>query len=134
VIDLRGVGKAACAAMLCVICGFGAGCADAVNTVGHSAIHVALEKTDSKRFCAYEISPPNAAEATVINHYWTPLARSALRVVSEGKMAITVPKVHLTRSQRHALRLAEWADHAFSPKPRLICVHVHRHRSPTAPD
>jgi hypothetical protein len=124
VIELRGIGKATCVATLCVMCGFSAGCADAASTAAHSAVHVALEKSESKRFCAYEMSTPTTAEIMAINHYWTPLARSAVKVVSQGKMAVTVPKAHLTRSQRRALRLAEWAGRAFSPKPRLVCVQI----------
>lgn len=114
--------------MLCVLCGFDVGCANA-STAARSLIHVALEKADSKRFCAYEISPPTATEAIMIRHYWTPLARSAVRTVSQGKMTVTVPRAHLTKSQRRALRLAEWAERAFSPKPRLVCVRVGTNRT-----
>jgi hypothetical protein len=122
---LRGVGTVACAAALSVICGLGAGCAHAARTATQPlTVHVAVEKGDSKRFCAYEIFTPTAAEAGAIGRYWTPLARSAVRVVSQGKMTVTVPKEHLTRSQRRALRLAEWADRAFTPKPRLVCVQL----------
>jgi hypothetical protein len=134
VIGLRVVGKAACAVMLCGICVFSAGCADAASTAAHSVVHMALEKSDSKRFCAYEISAPTAAEATAISHYWTRLARSAVRTVSEGKMAVTVPKAHLTQAQRRALRLAERAERALAPKPRLVCVQIPagRPRSPAS--
>jgi hypothetical protein len=122
---LRGLGRTVCAAALCVICGFGAGCADAANTAARPfPAHVAVEKSKSERFCAYEISLPTAADARAINRYWTRLARSAVRVVSQGKMTVTVPKEHLTRSQRRALRLAEWAERAFSPKPRLVCIRL----------
>lgn len=121
---MRCVSKVTCAALACVICGFSAGCADAATTPVLSAAHVAVVKSDSKRFCAYEISTPTTAEVIAIDHYWTPLARSATKVVSQGKMAVTVPKVHLTRSQRRALRLAEWAERAFSPKPKLVCVQI----------
>jgi hypothetical protein len=122
---LRGFSTAACAAVLGVICGFGAGCADAANTATRPlAIHVTTDKGDSKRFCAYEIFTPTAAEVREISRYWTPLARSAMRVVSRGKMTVTVPKEHLTLSQRQALRLAEWAERAYSPKPRLVCVQL----------
>jgi hypothetical protein len=121
----RGFGAAACAAVLGIICGFGAGCADAANTATLPlAIHVATGKGDFKRFCAYEIFTPTAAEVKEIGSYWTPLARSAVRVVSRGKMTVTVPKEHLTLPQRRALRLAEWAERAFSPKPRLVCVQI----------
>jgi hypothetical protein len=85
---------------------------------------VTTNKGDLKRFCAYEIFTPTAAEVREISRYWTPLARSAVRVVSRGKMTVTVPKEHLTLSQGRALRLAEWAERAFSPKPRLVCVQL----------
>ena len=39
-------------------------------------------------------------------------------------MAVTVPKQHLTQSQRRALRLAEWANQTFAPKPKLVCVQI----------
>jgi hypothetical protein len=45
-------------------------------------------------------------------------------IYRQGKMAVTIPKQHLTRSQRRALRLAEWADQAFAPKPKLVCVQI----------
>jgi hypothetical protein len=128
---LRGLGKAVCAAALCVICGFGAGCADAASTTARPfPAHVAVEKSKSERFCAYEISVPTNADARAISRYWTRLARSAVRVVSEGKMTVTVPKEHLTRSQRRALRLAEWAERAFSPKPRLVCIRLPGQQAP----
>jgi len=44
--------------------------------------------------------------------------------VSEGKMAVLVPRKHLTPSQRRALRLAERAERALAPKPRLVCVRL----------
>jgi hypothetical protein len=121
---LRGADKAVCAAVLCVICGLSAGCADAANTAAHSVVHMALEKSGPKRFCAYEISAPTAAETAAVSHYWTRVARSAVRTVNEGKMTVTVPKVHLTPAQRRALHLAEWAERAFDPKPKLVCVQV----------
>ena len=64
------------------------------------------------------------AQADAVNRYWTPLARSAVRTVSKGKMSVTVPKQHLTSPQRRALQLAEWAERAFLPKPTLVCVHI----------
>ena len=76
------------------------------------------------RFCADEIAAPTPAEQAKIDRYWTPLARSALTVVSQGKMAVPEPKQHLTRAQRRALARAEWAGHAFAPKPRLVCERV----------
>jgi hypothetical protein len=142
---LRGFAAAGCAAAVSVICAFSAGCADAATTASQSfAIHAAekshavaekshaaaekshaaAEKSTSRRFCAYEISTPTAAEVRVIGHYWTPLARSALQVVSRGKMTVTVPKEHLTWAQRRALRLAQWAESAFSPKPKLVCIQL----------
>jgi hypothetical protein len=121
---LRIIGKATSIALLCIVCGFTAGCADAVDAAAHAVAHVAAAKSTSKRFCAYELSAPSSAQADAVNHYWTPLARSAVRTVSQGKMAVTVPREHLTLSQRRALRLAEWAERAFLPKPKLICVHI----------
>jgi hypothetical protein len=76
------------------------------------------------RFCAYQITAATTGQDAAINHYWTPLARSAIKIVDQGKMAVTVPRPHLTRSQRHALRMAEWADQAFAPKPKLVCVEI----------
>jgi hypothetical protein len=124
VIDLHGVSKATCAAILSIICGFTAGCADAANNASHSPAHVAAAHINSRRFCAYQISAATTEQDAAINHYWTPLARSAIKIVDQGKMAVTVPKQHLTRSQRRALRLAEWADQTFAPKPKLICVQI----------
>jgi hypothetical protein len=93
---------------------------------------VAAEHTNSERFCAYQISVAIAKQDAAINHYWTPLARSAVKIVNQGKMAVTVPKQHLTRSQRRALRLAEWADQAFAPKPKLVCVHIPPNSTPSS--
>ena len=121
---LRIIGKATSIALLCIACGFTAGCADAVDAAAHAVAHVAAVKRTSKRFCAYELSVPSSAQANAVNHYWTPLARSAVRTVSQGKMAVTVPREHLTRPQRRALHLAEWAERAFLPKPKLVCVHI----------
>ena len=123
-INLHGVSKATCAAILSVICGFAAGCANTADNASHAPAHVAAEHIISGRFCAYQISVATAAQDAVINHYWTPLARSAVKIVNQGKMAVTVPKQHLTRGQRRALRLAEWADQAFAPKPKLVCVRI----------
>ena len=131
-INLHGVSKATCAAILSVMCGFTAGCADAAASyASHSPARVAAKHINSGRFCAYQISAASTGQDAAINHYWTPLARSAIRIVDQGKMAVTVPKQHLTRSQRRALRLAEWADHAFAPKPKLVCVQI-RPNSPPA--
>jgi hypothetical protein len=121
------IGKAAGIALLCIICGFAAGCAGTANAVAH----VAAAKTSSKRFCAYELSVPSTAQADAVNHYWTPLARSAMRTVSKGKMAVTVPKEHLTGSQRRAVRQAEWAQRAFLPKPKLVCLHIPARGAPS---
>jgi len=87
---------------------------------------------NSGRFCAYEISVATTQQDAAINHYWTPLARSAIKIVDQGKMAVTVPKQHLTRSQRRALRLAEWADQTFAPKPKLICVQIPPNSTPAS--
>jgi hypothetical protein len=124
VIVLRIIGKIASIALLCIVCGFAAGCADTVDAAAHSVAHVAAAKDSSKRFCAYDLSVPDTAQADAVNHYWTPLARSAMRTVSKGKMTVTVPKEHLTSLQRRALRLAEWAQRAFLPKPKLVCLHA----------
>jgi hypothetical protein len=124
VILLRMSGRAMSIALLCIICGFAAGCGGAIDAAAHSVAHVAAAKSGPKRFCAYELSVPSTAQADAVNHYWTPLARSAVRTVSQGKMAVTVPKEHLTPPQRRALRLAEWAERAFLPKPELVCVHI----------
>jgi hypothetical protein len=124
VIDLHGVSKATCAAILSVICGFATGCADTADNASHAPAHATAEHVNSERFCAYQISVATAKQDAAINHYWTPLARSAIKIVDQGKMAVTVPKQHLTRSQRRALRLAEWADQAFAPKPKLVCVQI----------
>ncbi len=118
--------------MLCVICGFTAGCADAASNAPHSAAHVAAANINSKRFCAYQISAPTTTQNAAINHYWTPLARSATKVVSQGKMAVAVPRGHLTREQRRALRLAEWAERRFAPKPKLVCVQIRSGGTPIA--
>lgn len=125
------IGKAASIALLCSICAFAAGCADAVDAAAHAVVHVAAEKGSPGRFCAYELSVPTTAQVAAIDHYWTPLARSAMRTVSKGKMTVAVPKQHLTPPQRRALRLAEWAERAFSPKPKLVCVHIPGRGSPS---
>jgi hypothetical protein len=130
---LHGSGKATCAAMLIVICGFTAGCADTASTAPHSVAQVATTNNDSKRFCAYQITAATASEDATINHYWTPLARSAIKFVSQGKMSVPVAKPHLTHSQWRALRRAEWAQRAFSPKPRLICAQLPSGHSTVAP-
>ena len=131
-INLLGVKKAASAAILTLICGFTAGCADAAGNASHSPAHVAAEHINSGRFCAYQISAATTGQDAAINHYWTPLARSAVKIVDQGKMAVTVPRQHLTRSQRRALQLAEWADRAFAPKPRLVCVHIPPNSTPSS--
>jgi hypothetical protein len=128
---LRNISKATTIALLCIICGFTAGCADAVDAAAHAVAHVAAVKDSPKRFCAYELTVPSVAQADAVNHYWTPLARSAVTTVSRGKMSVTVPKEHLTSSQRRALRLAEWAERAFLPKPKLVCVHIPARGAPS---
>ena len=87
-------------------------------------------KTTPSRFCAYEIRTPTPAEIAAINRYWTPLARSAVRLVSRGKMLVEAPKRLLRPAQRQALRRAEWAWRAFSPKPRLVCLRLPTGRGP----
>jgi hypothetical protein len=81
-------------------------------------------KTQPGRFCAYEIRTPTPGEIAAINRYWTPLARSAVKLVSRGKMLVEAPKQHLSPAQRQALRRAEWAWREFSPKPRLVCLRL----------
>jgi hypothetical protein len=120
-----------CAAMLSVVCGLvvclTAGCTAASASLASRSSPEAV-KTAPSRFCAYEIRTPTAAEIATINRYWTPLARSAVRLVSRGKMLVEAPKRHLSPAQRQALRRAEWAWRAFTPKPRLVCL-----RLPTSP-
>jgi hypothetical protein len=128
---LRIIGKATSIALLCIMCAFTAGCADAVDAAAHAVAHVAAAKSSPKRFCAYELSVPSSAQADAVNHYWTPLARSAMRTVSQGKMSVRVPKEHLSASQRRALRLAEWAERAFLPKPKLVCLHIPARGAPS---
>ena len=127
---LRIIGKAAFIALLCIISGFAAGCAGTADATAHAVAHVAPAKS-SKQFCAYELSVPSTAQADAVNHYWTPLARSAMRTVSKGKMTVTVPREHLTSSQRRALRRAEWAQRAFLPKPKLVCLHIPARGAPS---
>jgi hypothetical protein len=124
VINLHGVSKATCAAVLSAICVFAAGCADSADNAPHSPAHVAAAHINPGRFCAYQISVATTGQDAAINHYWTPLARSAIKIVDQGKMAVTVPRQHLTRPQRWALRRAEWADQALAPKPKLVCVQI----------
>jgi hypothetical protein len=130
VIRLRGAGGVIGAGILSVACGLAAGCGVPGGTAPHSVAVVAKAKANAKakaktqRFCVDEISAATAAEQAAINRYWTPLARSALTVVSQGKMAVTVPKKQLTPAQRRALRRAEWAEQKFGPKPKLVCEQV----------
>jgi hypothetical protein len=123
-------GRAVCAAILSVACGLmiwlTAGCtaASASPASRSSGSAPAAVKIVPSRFCAYEIRTPTAAEIAAINRYWTPLARSALRLVSRGKMLVEVPKRHLRPAQWRALRRAEWAWRAFAPRPRLVCLRL----------
>jgi hypothetical protein len=102
------------------------------DNASHSPAHVATAHVNSGRFCAYQISAATTGQDAVINRYWTPLARSAVKIVNQGKMAVSVPKPHLTRSQRRALRLAEWADRVFAPKPKLVCVQIPPNSTPSS--
>jgi hypothetical protein len=128
-------GRIVCAAMLSVVCALmvclTAGCtaASASASLASRSSSEAV-KTAPSRFCAYEIRTPTSAEIAAINRYWTPLARSAVRLVSRGKMLVEAPKRHLTRAQRQALRRAEWAWRAFSPKPKLVCLRLPSGRGP----
>jgi hypothetical protein len=126
-------GRIVCAAMLSVACGLTvcltAGCtAASASLVPRSSPEVV--KTVPSRFCAYETRTPTPAEIAAINRYWTPLARSAVRLVSRGKMLVEAPKRHLSPAQRRALGRAEWAWRAFSPKPRLVCLRLPTGRGP----
>jgi hypothetical protein len=124
---VRFTGRAVCAAMLSIACGLvvclTAGCTAATASLASRSSHEAVGTAPS-RFCAYEIRTPTAAEIAAINRYWTPLARSAVRLVSRGKMLVEAPKRHLSPAQRRALQRAEWAWRAFSPKPRLVCLRL----------
>jgi hypothetical protein len=128
-------GRNVCAAMLRVVCALmvclTAGCtaASASASLASRSSSEAV-KTAPSRFCAYEIRTPTSAEIAAINRYWTPLARSAVRLVSRGKMLVEAPKRHLTPAQRRALRRAEWAWRAFSPKPKLVCLRLPSGRGP----
>jgi hypothetical protein len=126
---------ATCAVTMC------AGCAAPASTASHSAhqaqvthlvtpAHIAVATGRPRHFCAYRIDTPTAAEQVAINRYWTPLARSALTMASQGKMWVSVPKRHLSPAQHQALRRAEWAERIFSPKPRLACAHLPSGRAP----
>jgi hypothetical protein len=130
---VQSTGRIVCAAMLSVACGLmvclTAGCtAASASLASRSSFESA--KTAPSRFCAYEIRTPTSAEIATINRYWTPLARSALRLVSRGKMLVEAPKRHLTPAQRQALWRAEWAWRAFSPKPKLVCLRLPTARGP----
>jgi hypothetical protein len=124
---VRFTGRIVRAAMLSVACGLvvclTAGCTAASASPASRSSREAV-RTAPSRFCAYEIRTPTAAEIAAINRYWTPLARSAVRLVSRGKMLVEAPKQHLSPAQRRALRRAEWAWRAFSPKPRLVCLRL----------
>jgi len=124
---VQSTGRVVCAAVLSAVCGFmvclTAGCTAASASLAPRSSREAV-KTVPGRFCAYEIRTPTAAEIAAINRYWTPLARSAVRLVSRGKMLVETPKRHLSPAQRQALRRAEWAWRAFAPKPRLVCLRL----------
>jgi hypothetical protein len=105
--------------MVCLTAGCTAASASPQSRSSREAV-----PTAPSQFCAYEIRTPTPAEIAEINRYWTPLARSAVRLVSRGKMLVEAPKRHLSPAQRRALRRAEWAWRAFAPKPRLGCLRV----------
>ena len=123
VIALHAMGRRARASLLSLACGLVVLCAGcgAETSLASGSSPVATEATPHE-FCAYEIAAPTAAEIAAINRYWTPLARSAVTLVSRGKMLVPVPRRHLTPAQRGALRRAEWAWRTFSPKPELVCT------------
>jgi hypothetical protein len=129
---VRSTGRIVCAAMLSVACVLmvclTAGCTVASASLASRSSETV--KAAPSRFCAYEIRTPTSAEIATINRYWTPLARSALRLVSRGKMLVEAPKPRLTPAQRQALRRAEWAWREFSPKPQLVCLRLPAGRGP----
>jgi len=114
----------ACGLMVCLT----AGCTAASASVASRSSETV--ETAPGRFCAYEIRTPTSAEIAAINRYWTPLARSAVRLVSRGKMLVEAPKRDLTPAQRQALRRAEWAWREFSPKPQRVCLRLPAGRGP----
>ena len=130
---MQSTARIVCAATLSVVCGLmvclAAGCTAASASLA-SRSSVEAVKAAPGRFCAYEIRTPTAAEMAAINRYWTPLARSAVRLVSRGKMLVETPKRHLSPAQRQALGRAEWAWRAFAPKPRLVCLRLPTGRGP----
>jgi hypothetical protein len=134
VIRLRGAGGIVGTGILAVACALAAGCGTVGSSSSHASVAAATHKAKAKahRFCVDEVTEPTAAELAKINRYWTPLARSALTTVSQGKMLVTVPKKHLTRAQRRALNLAYWAEKKFSPKPKVVCELVPRSGSPSS--
>jgi hypothetical protein len=141
VIGLRSAGGTIGAGMLVVACALAGGCGAIGSSGPHAAIVAAKHKgkvvtarhkPKPQRFCADEVTEPTAAELAKINRYWTPLARSALTTVNQGKMSVEVPKKHLTRAQRRALNLAYWAEWKFSPKPKVVCGPVPRGGFPTS--
>jgi hypothetical protein len=133
VMGVQSTGRIVCAAMLSIACGLvvcltAGGTAASASVAWRSSPEAA--NTAPSRFCAYAIRTPTSAEIATINRYWTPLARSAVRLISRGKMLVEAPKRHLSRAQRQALRQAEWAWRAFAPKPRLVCLRVPMGRGP----
>jgi hypothetical protein len=130
---VQSTGRIVCAATLSVACALvvclTAGCTAATASPASRSSSEAV-KTAPGRFCAYEIRTPTSAQIAAINRYWTPLARSAVRLVSRGKMLVEAPKRHLTPAQRQALRRAVWAWREFSPKPQLVCLRLPTVRGP----
>jgi hypothetical protein len=118
--------------LLIGVCGLAAGCGASGTSASHSRVVEANANTAAKRFCVEELAAPTAAQQAAISRYWTPLARSALTLVSQGKMEVPVPKKHLTRAQRRALEGAEWAERTFGPKPRLECEQTTPGRPPAS--
>jgi hypothetical protein len=133
VIRLRIAGGIIGTGILAVACALAGGCGTVgSSTASHRAVVTVRHKARSHRFCVDELTEPTAAELAKINRYWTPLARSALTKVSQGKMLVTVPKKHLTPAQRRALNLAYRAEKEFSPKPKVVCEQVTRRGFPTS--
>jgi hypothetical protein len=132
VIRLRRARSAIGTGLLIGACGLAAGCGVSGTSAPHSRVVEAKAHSAEKRFCVEELAAPTAAQQAAISRYWTPLVRSALTLVSQGKMEVPVPKKHLTSAQRRALERAEWAERTFGPKPRLECEQRTRGRVPAS--
>jgi hypothetical protein len=124
VIRLRNTGSAIGTGLVIGVCVLAAGCGVPGSGASHPRVVGANANTAARRFCVEELAAATAAEQAALEHYWTPLARSALTLASQGKMQVPVPKKHVTRAQRRALERAEWAERTFGPKPKLECEQI----------